>query len=388
MKKIFAIPVVLLMFGSSQLQAQLFQKLKDKVANKLAGNNQQNNPAAANADAKPFTDFAKYNITTSVAAAQNGIAGKSHAFNAAHSVYKVGAGGPVADVIFYGADRDLGEAQIYQQSDHAYIYENGKLVGQKTVGDIQSDNTFDADKNRPDYPQPYAGAMTEFLSQGYPPQFMFKGKTYTEYMMVSKSVISPDKSKFYAIGGASENDGMTYYLFSAGKKIKLPAMAAGIMVNADFSAAGAYGFVNQVNTDQGGAGMMQSAGNALSHSDVYFTDGSVLKNSGMTMNAWLDPSGKNILSADLQGGNYVNGKQVSTEGSQPGDLWCGKDGTHWAYFKNIGSDQPGHLKFYDGADIPNAVNPRQLVANGKTYVVWLQYEDLYSGDLLFCTKEL
>ncbi|HZY38392.1 MAG TPA: hypothetical protein VFE53_17160 [Mucilaginibacter sp.] len=391
MKKSLIALVLLLSFGITQIRAQLFQKIKDKVNNKLNGNNPQNKPGTGtNGSTQPFTDFAKYNISTTVAAAQNGIAGKTHAFNAAHSIYKVGAGGPVADVVFFGSDRDLGEAQVYQTNDQAYIYENGQLMGQKTVGDIQGDDSYNADKNRQDYPQLYAGNMAEFMSQSYPPQFTFNGKTYSEYMMTFKPTISSDKSKFYAIGGENENDGMTYYLFSAGKKIKLPAMASNIMVNADFSAAGAYGFVNQVNTDenQSGSAMMQSAGNALSHSDVYFADGSVIKNGGMTLNAWLDPTGKNILSSDAQNGNFVNGKQISTEGSQPGDLWCGADGSHWAYFKNTGSGQPGHLKFYDGADIPNAVNPRQMVTGGKTYVVWLQYKDLYSGDLLFCTKEL
>ena len=388
MKKLFMVLAILLSVGTGQLHAQLFQKLKDKVNNKLNGGSNSttaNSPGNPNV---PVIDFAKYNINAQVTCNQGDLKGKTHQFKLDETVYKLSGNTVTADVVVYGTDRDMGEASIYQQSDGAYVYENGKLLSQKTVGEIENDANLKAAYSQMDWPYNYAGDMMGFYPGGNPANFTFNGKTFKNYMMITGLTVSKDKQHFVAVGAENGNDGVTYYFFSESRKVKLPSMGSLMLYNADFSNAAVCGFVN--NIDNSGNNAVQAVGNAMNHGDVYFIDGTVRKNASMTANAWLDPSGKNILYADRQDGNYINGQKISAESSGPGNLWCGTDAGHWAYYLSTAStgSQPGHLKFYDGADIPNAVHPQQWSVNGKTYVVWLQYRNMYSGDLLLCTKEL
>ncbi len=208
-------------------------------------------------------------------------------------------------------------------------------------------------------------------------------------MAVTSVLVSKDKSRFYAIAGASGKDDVVYYLISSdGRKIKLPTLGAGVLVNADFTNAGVYGFVNKLEKEENKTGnVMKAAANTLNESDVYFIDGTVLKNAVNVANGWLDLSGKNILNADRQSGNYLNGKKISETGSDPGNVWCNAGAGSWAYL-SAGSSIP-HLIFSDGTDVPNPYHPQQLAMDGKTYMVWLQYRNgLYDSDLLLCTKEL
>src|SRR6185503_10481892 len=391
MKKSLFVLLFLTSAGATQLQAQLFQKLKDKVSDKLGGGKSRTAPlssASPSTDNTPVIDFAKYDISTQVAYNPAEIKGKTHQLMLEQSVYKIAGGRLTADVVCYSTDRDMGEAGNFSATDAAYVFENGALLPVKKVSEIEQDQNLKAEYSRLDWPYNYTGDMKEFYPDGNPMNFTFNGKSYKNYMVIMGMVMSKDKKKFYAVGGENGNGEITYYLFTEGKRIKLPSLSAYMMYNIDFSAVGVYGFVNRLEDENKKTdNALQAAANVMNGGDVYFNDGTVRKNATMTANAWLDPSGKNILFADRRNGNYINGKKVGADGSDQGKLWCNADGSRWACVTASGN-HPGHLVFYDGADIPNAVHPQQWALSGKTYMVWLQYRNMYTGDLLLCTKEL
>ena len=393
MRKI--ILLILLVSACYFAQCQFLKKFKDKVnsaVDKTVGGNSQSSGSnntkttTGTGEANAPYDFTKNKIAATVLFHPGEIKEKTKNIYFPGTVYSVSGHTILCRTAVFASDRNMGEATEFQNDDAAYIFENGAQISKSTVGRIKNDSALKIKYSQRDWPFSYSG---NDLPVTMYPEITFNGKSYGEYMAVTSVLVSKDKSRFYAIAGASGKDDVVYYLISSdGRKIKLPTLGAGVLVNADFTNAGVYGFVNKLEKEENKTGnVMKAAANTLNESDVYFIDGTVLKNAVNVANGWLDLSGKNILNADRQSGNYLNGKKISETGSDPGNVWCNAGAGSWAYL-SAGSSIP-HLIFSDGTDVPNPYHPQQLAMDGKTYMVWLQYRNgLYDSDLLLCTKEL
>ena len=377
--------------------AQLLKKFKEKVNNAVDKTVGGNNSSTANAgstkngtatastpSSAPF-NFGKYNITTVITYNSSDIKAKTHDFYQAGTTYSSSNHTITGRVVIFSTDRNMGEAGGFEKDDKASIYENGKLIATSTVGAVQNDQSISSQYKYQFYPFYYTGNDQPVKMY---PSLTFNGKNYGEYIAVMGAVVDKEKSRFYSVAGASGKDDVTYYFISSdGKKIKLPSLSSGMLINYDLSNAAVYGFVDKLEKEEKKTDVLNAAANTLNVSDVYFIDGRVLKNVPNIANGWLDMSGRNILKADRQAGNYINGKKIGEPGSNDGEIWSNAAGNGWAYL-TVGGSTIQHLIFSDGADVPNPMHPQELMMDGKYYMVWLQYRNLYDGDLLLCSKEL
>ncbi|HUB62739.1 MAG TPA: hypothetical protein VL978_18620 [Puia sp.] len=370
-------------------RGQFLKNLKDKVNNAVSGGHggsaSSGSPAAPGSSGNasntaPVIDFAKYGITTSPAYTPADIKEGQADFEPRFTVYKIVDGMPAADVCIFATAQRHGEGWSYGAGDAAYIFEGGKLLRKAPVPDVLNDASIKAGYALRDWQYCYvpADAMKEFWHQNpdHTAVFRFNGKDYADFYQISTFFVNRDKTKMYAVGMKMEGGAINYYFFSSdGRSVKLPGSALNLLVNYDFSMAAVCGFIDPAH-----------------RGEVYYIDGRMMKTGGMSRTGWVDPFGRNVLFAQPNNGNYVDGVKIAGSGADPGNLWCSADGGKWAYYgapDGGGGDGGGkHLVFSDGADIPNAQHPQQVVAGGKSYIVWVQTRALYGGDLLVCVKEL
>lgn len=377
--------------------AQFLKKLKEKV-NKTVGKTVGSGDTNANGDNSQSSaatqtgqvgqvNFAKYNITTSPAIDPSAIKERYNQFQDQYASYNVINNDIVAQAILYAGDQQS-EGGGYTGNTAAYIFENGKLIQRTSIDEIENKkNALDEAYKRYDWPYNYTkddinpmkaiqsvlGSNAQFSPTGF--------------------IESKDKSRFYAIVGLmGQGDDIPYYLLSfGGKKIKLPSAASGLITNIDFSQAAVFGFIKTFEeNEKNNSNVLQAAGNTLNQSDIYFMDGRIIKSASNIAaggNAWLDPSGNNYLTADENFGAYINGKKIVDKGPNSGHVWCNSKASSWCWFNDAG-EKSGHLVFSDGADVPNAIHPVQIILNGKNYMVWFSYKNVTDGELLLCKKEL
>jgi len=392
-KYIFSIAVcvgIMTAVNVNTSHAQLLKKLRHKVekaVDKTSGNKNAGSQAAgSSANSSKSIDFAKYNIATQMLVHFADITEPYKQVQDQYSSYEVTGSTIMAKIIIYAGEKEDGAGDLSGKTE-AYVFENGKVVQRTSIDDVEKQKAaLDEAYKRYDWPYHYdkddVNPMTAVGSAlGSNAHFVPMG--FTE---------SKDKSKFYAIVGML-TDPMEYDLISSdGKKIKLPSAASGLITNMDFSHAAVFGFANTMEENEKKTNnVMQAASNTLNQSDIYFIDGHVIKNAvniAVGGNVWLDPSGRNYLTADENFGAYINGKKIVDKGPNAGHVWCNANATQWCYYGDAG-DNAGHLVFSDGANIPGAIHPVQIVLNGKTYMVWLEYKNGYEeGDLLLCEKTL
>ncbi|MCL5031163.1 MAG: hypothetical protein M1480_19340 [Bacteroidetes bacterium] len=351
---------------------------------------------AVNIDAQSETsgdqytaNFGKYKISSVLAYNRSDVKFPYWGWMNEYSYYEIKDNTVACRAIVYGAEKE-DEAGTLLGNTAAYIFENGKLIKKTTVDDIEKQKkSLEAARSKYDWPYGSGDDIGNYMTYssgtaGQQAFVNFNGKQYGPYMMISGLDVSKDKTKFFGIGGAMGNDDVDYYLFSSnGKKIKLPSMPVGMLVNTDFSHGAVTGFANTNSDDEASAGNMN-------YHEIYFADGTVRKdvtNLSAGTTAWLDPSGKNILAVGQGIGAYLNGKKVTSNDVGAGSFWCSPDGSRWCYTYNDDT-QISHLVFSDGANIRGFIHPQQLVVGSKTYIAWFQYKDKSGGDMLFCTKEL
>lgn len=372
-KYIFSIALcigIIIAVNVNASHAQLLKKLTQK-AKKTSGNTNISGitrTAEGSAESNVPFDFAKYNITTQVIVHPSDIKEADHKLQNQYSSYEVNGRTITAKVIFYAAPGN-GKGSGYADNMPAYVFDNGKLVQKTKVGRIEKQKaTLEAASTKYDYP--YADPNGSNIRGPGGMSINFNGKKYGPFMITALTV-NKERTKFYAIIDENSSGTDHFYLISSdGGKLTLPAMANMILTNIDYSSAAACNFLNNQN------------GN-----DIYFMNGKIAKNASHIVSmggGWLDPSGKNYLSADENMGAYINGKKIADKGPNAGDVWCNADASKWCYY----SDESGDLVFSDGAKIPNIIHPVQIPLNGKTYIVWLQYKNGYDGDLLLCKKTL
>jgi hypothetical protein len=407
-KKSYFLTVIMVLpvFMYQTIHAQFLKKLKDKVNNEVdktvGGNNTKSTTTATsgsnNSNAK--INFASYNVITQPMYNAGDIKEKMHEFEPGFCLYEIQDSEIVARSVVYAGDGET-EAGGFTGHTAAYIFKNNKLVQQTTISAIEDqkdalheayrkwDYPFSADKN----------TLNIQYNLNYNPSapfakatIIFRGKTYGPYFSVNGSVTNKDSSKFYAIISTAYTDKnsdavITYYLISSdGKKVTLPSLSTGIITNVNFSNAATYGFTSKLEAETNkGVDATKAAINTLTSGDMYFIDGTIIKNANTTSAVYLDPSGKNFIGADRYAGSYINGKNIVDKGGDRGNVWCNANATKWCYYGSDG-DKTGHLVFSDGTDIPSATHPAQIPLNGKTYIVWMYYSEA-TGDIL-CKKEL
>lgn len=390
--------VLLLSAASTHFtHAQLLKKLKEKVNNSvdkaLNGTGSQSTAdnssqaASGSGSEQVQVDFAKYRINTQPALDPSVIKERYHQFQEQYACYETKDNEIIGKAVIYAGDQQS-EGGGYTGNTAAYVFENGKLAQRTSIDDIETQKAALAEAyKRYDWPYYYDKDDVDPMKAeksilGSNANFMHAG-----------FIESKDKSRFYAIVGflGQGNEVPYYFISSDGKKIKLPSLASGLMTSPDFSHAAIFGFVKTLEeNEKKTSNVLQAASNAINQSDIYFIDGRVIKNAANIAvggNAWLDPSGNNYLTADENFGAYINGKKIVDKGPNAGHIWCNADASKWCWFNDAG-DKAGHLVFSDGADIPNAIHPVQIVLNDKNYIVWFSYKNVTDGDLLLCKKLL
>lgn len=405
----FCFLCTLLLIYSTISYAQFLKKIKDKINNTvdktINGKNTDNTAAKGNANTGTSTtiDFAKYSITAIHTFSNAAIKEKMYDVEYSYCSYYIKDTAIVAKVVVYAAD-NINEAGGYEGNTAAYVFEAGQPVKTTAIKTIESQKgNFRTEYKRWDWP--YSGwdlasgiadTTHYILTSGIgslPKAFIkINGKQYGPYFTVNNLVVDKFRTKFYAIIGEQGNDDVVYYFISSGgKKVKIPSPATGIMLNNAFSNAAVFGFTGKLQAQEDkGTDVVTAINNTLNSSDIYFIDGSVVKNANTSGgNLWLDPGGKNFIGSDLYTGSYINGKKILDKGASGGDVWCNADATKWCYYGTDARGNAGHLVFSDGTDIPDAIHPVQIPLNGKRYMVWL-YRMANGGniDLLFCKKEL
>lgn len=402
MKNKFLYPLwFLLIFDIHTSHAQLFKKLKEKV-NKTVGkaigsgdtttaSNNNQSSAITQTFQNGQVNFAKYHIMTSPAIDPSAVKERYNQFQNQYISYNVKNNDIVAQAILYAGDQQS-EGGGYTVNPAAYVFENGKLVQRTSIDEIENKKTaLEEAYKRYDWPYDYEKDESD------------QQKLNTE-MKAFKSVLgadasftplgfleSKDRSKFYGIAMVMADPLQFFLISSGGKKIKLPSAASGLMTNIDFSSAAVFGFTRTFEENEKQTGnVLGAASNALNQSDIYFTDGHVIRNAmniAKGGSVWLDPSGNNYLTAEENSGAYINGKKIVDKGPNAGHVWCNSNASSWCWFNDAG-EKSGHLVFSDGADVSNAFHPVQIILNGKDYIAWFCYKNITDGELLLCKKEL
>lgn len=395
-RKLISVLCFIIAFGINPAHSQLFKKLKEKVNETVdktispadSGSTSNDNQAATGQSGQAQQiNFGTYSIITLPAMDPSVINEKHQQFEDQYTGYAIKNNDIIGTVVIYAGNEE-GEGGNFSGNSSAYIFENGKMVQHTTVANEEkkTDSLRDAN-NRYDWPYGYQKNILD------PVKSLQKVLGSNVQCMPVGFIANRDKSKFYSVVGIiGTEDDVPYFLVAYdGKKIKLPSAASGLISNIDFSGAAVYGFVKTYEENkEKDSNVLHAATNSLNQGDIYFIDGHVIKNATNISAggaAWLDPSGKNYLTADENFGAYINGKKIVDKGPHAGHVWCNADAAHWCYFNDQG-DHSGHLVFSDGADIPNAFHPVQIILNGKNYMVWFSYSNVTDGNLLLCKKLL
>lgn len=377
--------VLLLSAASTHFtHAQLLKKLKEKVNNSVdkalngpgsqstADNSSQ--AASGSGSGQVQVDFAKYRINTQPALDPSVIKERYHQFQEQYACYETKDSEIVGKAVIYAGDQQS-EGGGYTGNTAAYVFENGKRVQRTSIDDIENQKAVLAEAyKRYDWPYHYDKDDADQEKAANAEMKAFKSVLGSQADFMPHGFWeSKNRSKFYGIAMMLTDPQQYFLISSGGKKIKLPSIASNLITNIDFSKAAVFGFANT--------------------NDLYFADGHIIKNAANIAGhgwTWLDPSGNNYLSADENAGAYINGKKIVDKGVNPGEIWCNADASKWCYFANEGGagNAEGDLVFSDGADIPNAIHPVQIVLNDKNYIVWFSYKNVTDGDLLLCKKLL
>jgi hypothetical protein len=413
MKKIkFFLIIVLPIIINSVAEAQLLKKLKNKFDNTINGKSNNNTTSKNNNTDNQFgsnsssssnvfgdtTDFAKMQIQTIPTVSLGDMKGSKHIFHVGYCSYDIINNAIVPKVIVTSGNQPE-EAAGYDGV--TYIFENGKLSLQNVdLGSQGASLIEEHDK----WNWPYSATANNDKEQllqysvgatGQQAYISFNGKKFGPYNAVTGIAINKSRTKFFAIVSYMGKEDVSYYLISSeGEKVKLPGLGQ-LMTDVAFSKAAAFGFSHSDYDSKNTETTVQEIQNDLHNSDIYFSDGTVIKNAtniAAAGNAWLSPAGKNFLSADPNIGAFINGKKVLDKGKgvSAGKLWCDASGARWCYLNSNGS-----IVFNDGTEIKNVDNPQQLPLNGKTYLVWFQIiykkdKDLGGyifSDFIFCKRE-
>ena len=400
----FFLLIMLLTMIHSEGEGQLLKKLKNKVDNAINGksnNNNTSNQSSNNSSSTSTvfgdtTGFAKMQIQAKPTVNSGDMKGNKHIFQAGYCSYDIINNDLVPKVVVTSGNQPE-EAAGYDGV--TYIFENGKLSQQNV--DLGSQKTSLIDEHDK-WNWPFSATTNNDNGQllqystgqtGQQAYINFNGKKFGPYMAVTGIAINKSRTKFFAVVSYMGKEDVSYYLISsAGEKVKLPGLGQ-LMTDVAFTKAAAFGFphsdYDSKNTQTSNQGMQ----NDFQNSDIYFSDGTVIKNAtniAAAGNAWLSPAGKNFLSADPNIGVFINGKKVLDKGAGAGRFWCDASGSRWCYLNGNGS-----IVFNDGTEIKNVDNPQQLPVNGKTYLVWFQYiykkdKDLggyVMTDFIFCSRE-
>ena len=412
----------------AKTDAQFFKKLGKTVrdvANKTLadGNSTDKQPADKTAtksvavwNSKPTNsqessfDFSKYNISVSPAGSASFIEGEYFMENYSTIEVKDNKIFPRVVVGVLSEKERLSESSEGSENDIAHIYENGTLINDVLLNKLDK-SWLDLNKKYDWYfikDVANIGDNNKYVvasknKMGY--IISFKGKTYGPYMVVSNMIIDRTGNKFYATVSPQLKDmeNQKSYLVSNDGKLKPFEFGGDLLANIDFTegcaiispvTALATKITKEENEARQEALQKQMSDLMMNHpneSDVIFFNGKKLINI-LTSSPWLDVSGKNIFSIQVDATNnflrglYLNGKNIADARPAQGQAWSNEDGSNWAYVSNDG--KKNHLIFKDGADIISCIHPREVNAGNKTFMVWFMYDRAKSDDIKLCYKEL
>jgi len=406
-------------------QAQFLKKLgktvkqiaQETVASDTAANNASApSPKTASATSKtasqmPAVDFEKHGIAVAHAGSASFNAGEG--FLEEYSSVKIEDGKiiPIAPVLVLSESERLSEGDDVSGNDAVKIYEDGKPVKTTTL-DALDKTAMKAEnekydwyaiiENRDDTNNPYIKSAPNAMSF----TITFNGKKYGPYMMALGMIVDKTKSRFYATVSVSQKDleQRKMYLLSDDGKLRPLDLGGDLLANIDFSnacvvipPATRYAYLMAKEDDEAKQQALQqqmtdAMMNHQNENDIAFLDGSKMSNM-YTSSSWLGQTGNNIFSLKADSdekrpaGLYLNGKVIAKDAHpQQGQAWCNGEGANWAYidYKPDGD----HLIFKDGTNITSAQHPRQIMLNGKSYMVWFMYNRAKSDEIILCSKAL
>lgn len=330
-------------------------------------------------------------------------------FIEAYSFIKVSDEGfqPVVTVGQMTTKERLSELGEGSDEDVAYVYEGGKKVRTTTVAQLDSHQEA-MNKQYDWYATPSivnTGKEDQYVKRApLSVSIVFQGKKYGPYQLVSQMIVSEDKTRFFATVCPTIEDMQQQksYLLSNDGKLKPIAFGGDLLANIFFttgcmilSPATALASAMAREEDEAKqAALQQQMVEAMTQhpneNDVIFFDGRKLTGV-ITENKWLDQSGHNLFSTRADPGNgfkaglYLNGKWIAADKPHEGHAWCNSDGTNWVY-GSLGEVEP--LVFKDGTQVKEAIHPRQITLQGKSYLVWFMYDRTRSDEITFCSKPL
>jgi hypothetical protein len=428
--KIFLVAIVSLFFVPATTHAQFLKKVAktakqvakstfsddespEKTSSDPAGTNQSEGSKSVlkKTDAQNI-DFEKHQISVSVSATASFLAGEFFMEN--YSSIQAKDHKIIATVVVgvMTEEERLSESGDASEKDVAIIYENGRRKNETTIGNLDKDLLF-LNKKYDWYPIKEVANGTEShqyikpAKNGMSYNISINGKTYGPYLMVGKMIIDYTKTRFYATVSVTQKDleDQKIYLLSNSGKLKPIDFGGELLANIDFTngctiISPVTLLVSKIAKEENEAKQKalqdQMADVMMNHpneNSVIFFDGKKLPNI-LTATPWLDHSGNNLFSIKVDQGNgleaglYLNGKKIEENEPGQGQGWCNADASNWAYAVHDYKEGALHLIFKDGTDVPGVIHPRQIVADGKNYIVWFMYDRTKSDEINMCSKEL
>lgn|GEM_PF-6424045 len=301
----------------------------------------------------------------------------------------------------------LSESGDGSDKDVVYVYDRGKKVRTTTVAQLDSRQQAIA-KQYDWYATPSVvntGEEGKYLKRGaMSTTIVFQGKKYGPYPAVFQMIVSRDKTRFFATVSPTMDDiaQQKNYLLSNDGKLKPIPFGGELLANITFTTgcmilSPVTTLASRVATEEDEAkqaALQQQMAEVMTQhpneNEVIFFDGRTLSGV-MTEYKWLDQSGNNLFSTKTDPGNgfkaglYLNGKWIAADQPHEGHAWCNAQGTNWAY-GSLGEVEP--LVFKDGTRIKEAIHPRQITLQGKSYLVWFMYDRVRSDQITLCSKAL
>jgi hypothetical protein len=368
--------VLLLAVQSSQ--AQLFNKLKQKAQSAV-------NTAASGNPSADTTSNKSGNKTPTATRSRS-----ANSYGTNTNSYDAAKYGTVAFTLLDGEYIVYGEQTlsivnnrktvkvVTKQNKQFYIYINGVRKGPYATPPVdQLDNWHKGyqynihDDKKTDW-QPY-------IVKGV---LVVDGKSYGNYMSLSKFYHNKAKKKFYGLAVKLDKVAAAMFLVSDKGAKKVPLITDQLVTSDNDEIGGVI-----INAAQYNAKTPKEQYNVVTNDDFY-----VVLSNGSTKGpypavqprySWLDNYGNFIQSSSTRNAVFVNGKQLisfTERYSGDGKLFTTANGQSGAWFER------GSLFFSDGTNIIDyALQPATSVENGKEVLNWLSIQN---KQVYVCKKEL
>ncbi|MFD0795178.1 hypothetical protein ACFQZX_16265 [Mucilaginibacter litoreus] len=259
-----------------------------------------------------------------------------------------------------------------------YLYENGTRKGPFNTPPVDK---LDNWRSNGDY---YNSNDKETNWQPYVVKGILSvdGKSYGEYLQLTKFYHNKAKKRFYGVGVKMEQNAMAVYLVSDKGARKIPLPTEQLLISDNDELGGVI-----VNATQYNAKTPEETYKIITNDDFY-----VLLSNGKTLGpfaavqasqSWLDNNGNLIQVSNSRKAVFINGNQLAAFGDSmngDGKAFVNSNGKSGAWFER------GNLYFTDGTQIIDyALQPAVSVENGKEVLNWLSIQN---KQVYVCKKDL